>query len=134
MSGMTVADSGVRAGRGGPGPVGRTQGKGNWWGLVIERTVDDMSYEAKNPVQATRRSLDVVETLRDWDRDTWFDETGLPWVQPSPNMPTPTTALVYPGTCFFVDDLAGGEYLRKTVDDAKRDVDPLAMVESIEAS
>jgi len=41
---------------------------------------------------------------------------------------------VYPGTCFFVDDLAGGEYLRKTVDDAKRDVDLLAVVESIEAS
>lgn len=178
----------------------------------------------------------TVVPLRDWDRGTWFDETGLPWVQPSPNMPTPTTALVYPGTCFFegttlsegrgttkpfelvgapwidaddwsdrlngfdvpgvgfrpasftpmfskherkdiegvqvhvldgdaidpvevgltmlisafttyedcewlgyddgffVDDLAGGEYLRKTVDDAKRDVDPLAMVESIEAS
>jgi beta-N-acetylhexosaminidase len=32
---------------------------------------------------------------------------------------------------YFVDDLAGGEYLRKTVDDAKRDVDPPDMVESI---
>jgi len=31
----------------------------------------------------------------------WFDETGLPWVMPSPNMPTPETALVYPGTCLF---------------------------------
>ena len=35
------------------------------------------------------------------DRDTYFDETGLCFVAPSPNMPTPQTALVYPGTCIF---------------------------------
>ncbi len=35
------------------------------------------------------------------DRDTYFDETGLCFVAPSPNMPTPDTALVYPGTCIF---------------------------------
>ena len=31
----------------------------------------------------------------------WFDETGLPWIQPSPNLPTLETATVYPGTCLF---------------------------------
>ncbi len=31
----------------------------------------------------------------------WFDETGLPWVMPSPNMPTLDTATVYPGMCLF---------------------------------
>jgi uncharacterized protein YbbC (DUF1343 family) len=30
-----------------------------------------------------------------------FADTGLPWVMPSPNMPTPDTALVYPGQCLF---------------------------------
>src|SRR5690606_30053290 len=30
-----------------------------------------------------------------------FDATGLQWVLPSPNMPTPDTALLYPGTCLF---------------------------------
>lgn len=35
------------------------------------------------------------------DRDTYFDETSLNFVAPSPNMPTPQTALVYPGTCIF---------------------------------
>lgn len=34
-----------------------------------------------------------------WRRDQWWDETGLPWVAPSPNMPTLTTAAVYPGAC-----------------------------------
>jgi uncharacterized protein YbbC (DUF1343 family) len=31
----------------------------------------------------------------------WFDQTGLPWVMPSPNMPTLETATVYPGMCLF---------------------------------
>ncbi len=36
-----------------------------------------------------------------WRRGTWHDDTGLPWVLPSPNMPTTDTALVYPGACLF---------------------------------
>ncbi len=36
-----------------------------------------------------------------WSRRQWFDQTGLPWVMPSPNMPTPDTALVYPGQCLL---------------------------------
>ncbi|MEU7280601.1 DUF1343 domain-containing protein [Streptomyces sp. NPDC045431] len=36
-----------------------------------------------------------------WRRRDFFDTTGLPWVPPSPNMPTPDTALVYAGTCLF---------------------------------
>lgn len=45
-------------------------------------------------------ALEVVE-VSGWRRDTLFADTGLPWVMPSPNMPTPDTALVYPGTCLF---------------------------------
>lgn len=36
-----------------------------------------------------------------WRRDMTFDETGLPWVAPSPNMPDQGSALAYPGTCLF---------------------------------
>ncbi|MFG2297449.1 exo-beta-N-acetylmuramidase NamZ domain-containing protein [Streptomyces sp. NPDC048603] len=36
-----------------------------------------------------------------WRRDAFFGDTGLPWVPPSPNMPTPDTALAYAGTCPF---------------------------------
>ncbi|MGH3711961.1 MAG: exo-beta-N-acetylmuramidase NamZ family protein [Micromonosporaceae bacterium] len=36
-----------------------------------------------------------------WRRGVFYDDTHLPWVQPSPNMPTPATALVYPGTAMF---------------------------------
>lgn len=48
------------------------------------------------------RSIDVdlrVIPARGWRREQYWDETGLPWVLPSPNMPTLETALVYPGAC-----------------------------------
>ena len=34
-----------------------------------------------------------------WRRETWFGATGLPWLAPSPNMPTLLTAAIYPGAC-----------------------------------
>jgi len=40
--------------------------------------------------------LEVV-ACRGWQRDMMFEATGLPWVPPSPNMPTVDTAVVYPG-------------------------------------
>jgi uncharacterized protein YbbC (DUF1343 family) len=47
-------------------------------------------------------ALDLhVVPMQGWKRTMWFDETGLPWVLPSPNMPTPETALVYPGMCLL---------------------------------
>jgi uncharacterized protein YbbC (DUF1343 family) len=39
--------------------------------------------------------------MKNWRRSSLFSETGLPWVLPSPNMPTLQTALVYPGTVLF---------------------------------
>ncbi|GHB52999.1 hypothetical protein GCM10010377_49970 [Streptomyces viridiviolaceus] len=40
-------------------------------------------------------------TMTGWKRSEFYDASGLPWVPPSPNMPTPETALVYSGTCLF---------------------------------
>ena len=48
------------------------------------------------------RGFDVdlrIVRLRGWRREMSFEETGLPWVMPSPNMPTVDTAYVYPGGC-----------------------------------
>jgi uncharacterized protein YbbC (DUF1343 family) len=44
--------------------------------------------------------LDVV-LMEGWRRDLYYDATGLPWVLPSPNIPTLETAVVYPGTVLF---------------------------------
>jgi uncharacterized protein YbbC (DUF1343 family) len=42
--------------------------------------------------------LTVIE-CRGWERAMWFDETGLPWVNPSPNMRSLTQATLYPAIC-----------------------------------
>jgi uncharacterized protein YbbC (DUF1343 family) len=39
--------------------------------------------------------------LKHWNRHQQYDSTGLPWLMPSPNMPHPDTALVYPGMCLL---------------------------------
>jgi uncharacterized protein YbbC (DUF1343 family) len=44
--------------------------------------------------------LEVV-AMEGWRRDMYADATDLPWVMPSPNMPTLDTAIVYPGTVLF---------------------------------
>ena len=49
-----------------------------------------------------RRDVDLeVVPMRGWRRATHFEDTGLPWVPPSPNMPTVDTAFVYPGGCLI---------------------------------
>jgi uncharacterized protein YbbC (DUF1343 family) len=43
----------------------------------------------------------VVVPCEGWRREMLFKQTGLPWVLPSPNMPTLDTAFVYPGQCLL---------------------------------
>ncbi len=48
--------------------------------------------------QAHLNKLDLtVIKLQGWDRADWFDQTGLPWINPSPNMRSLTEAMLYPG-------------------------------------
>jgi uncharacterized protein YbbC (DUF1343 family) len=56
--------------------------------------------EGSQRIQPIPVELEILP-LRGWKRDMYFDQTGLPWVLPSPNMPTLDTALVYPGACLF---------------------------------
>lgn len=43
----------------------------------------------------------TVLPVTGWDRSSRFESTGLPWVAPSPNLPSPQSALVYAGSCLF---------------------------------
>lgn len=43
----------------------------------------------------------TVVRMEGWRRDMWFDQTGLAWVAPSPNLPRLESAVSYPGTVFF---------------------------------
>src|SRR5262249_40398403 len=54
-------------------------------------------YQAERGLQG---QLEVVP-CEGWQREHYFDATGLPWVLPSPNMPTLETALVYSGQCLL---------------------------------
>ena len=43
----------------------------------------------------------TVVPMENWRRPMYFDETGLPWIMPSPNIPTLDSAVVYPGAVLF---------------------------------
>lgn len=90
-------------------------------GVTIEGSLPDPSYRSfvglhPIPVRHGRTMGELASLFRDealpkcelvvlpmegWERDMWFDETGLPWVLPSPNMPTLDTATVYAGMCLL---------------------------------
>ena len=44
--------------------------------------------------------LSVIK-MKNWKRNQWYDETGLQWIKPSPNIPDLNTALIYPGMCLL---------------------------------
>src|SRR5256712_6952426 len=60
-------------------------------GLTIGEFARLAAAERKIPVALT------VVPLVGWDRGRWYDETGLPWVNPSPNIRSVTQALLYSG-------------------------------------
>jgi len=95
-----------------PNPIGGLQVEGgglepgleNFCGLypVPQRhamTVGELA-RLYNTTFAIGCELEVV-ACEGWRRAQYFDETGLPWVMPSPNMPTLDTAIVYPGLCLL---------------------------------
>ncbi len=51
-----------------------------------------------NEQYAWKAELTVVP-IEGWHRSNWMDQTGMPFIPPSPNMPTLDTAMVYPGMC-----------------------------------
>ncbi len=53
-----------------------------------------------NDRMAKKADLKIVK-MKNWKRSMWYDQTGLPWVPPSPNIPTLASAVVYPGTCLI---------------------------------
>ncbi len=60
-------------------------------------TMGELAYYFRDVV-GIACEIDVVR-MDGWSREQWYDECGLPWVYPSPNMPTLETATIYPGMC-----------------------------------
>ncbi|KAB1150527.1 DUF1343 domain-containing protein [Streptomyces luteolifulvus] len=63
-------------------------------------TVAELARLFNGEFLTTPVELDTV-LMTGWRRSEFYDAGRLPWVPPSPNMPTPDTALVYSGTCLF---------------------------------
>lgn len=59
-------------------------------------TAGELAKLFNDKFQTNKANLTVVP-MENWKRNEWFDETGLPWVIPSPNLPTPEGTTVYPG-------------------------------------
>jgi uncharacterized protein YbbC (DUF1343 family) len=64
--------------------------------LCHRMTIGEMALWIKEKYYP-KADLNIV-WMKGWNRNSFYTETGLPWVLPSPNMPTPGTAVVYPGT------------------------------------
>ena len=95
-----------------PNPLGGLRMEGNWpdprfasfvglHPLPIRHgmTIGELA-TYHNETQALGADLTVIPMLG-WRRRMTWEETGCPWVAPSPNMPTPDTARVYPGGCLI---------------------------------
>ncbi|MBD8487909.1 DUF1343 domain-containing protein [Echinicola sp. CAU 1574] len=68
-------------------------------GMTVGELAHMFNEERGNNGKA-KADLTVVK-MENYTRDMWYDETGLPWVKPSPNMLTLTTAALYPMTCLL---------------------------------
>jgi len=63
------------------------------------RTIGELATQFRD--EAFPKCRVSILPMKNWERAMWFDETGLPWVMPSPNMPTLDTATAYPGMCLL---------------------------------
>ena len=87
------------------GPILEYPGHSSFVGLypIPERfgmTMGELARLFNDKFLAPKAKLTVIP-MEGWERTMWFDQTGLPWIIPSPNMPTLDTAIVYPGQVYF---------------------------------
>lgn len=69
------------------------------YGMTIGELAQLMNNEAYAGF-SVQADLTVIP-MKNYRREMWYDETGIPWIAPSPNMPTLETAILYPGLCLF---------------------------------
>jgi uncharacterized protein YbbC (DUF1343 family) len=63
-------------------------------------TIGELAQLFNNQFLKRSANLKVIP-MWDWKRELWYDQLSLPWIAPSPNMPTLLTANVYPGQVFL---------------------------------
>ena len=88
------------------GPVGRALDPESGVGVIPVThgmTVGElaMMYNGERAEKGLLQANLTVIPLQNYKRNQWYDETGLPWIKPSPNMLSLQTAVVYPATCLL---------------------------------
>lgn len=63
-------------------------------------TIGEIALFFNRFINEGRTNLTVLG-MKGWDRSYWHEQTSIPWIPPSPNMPTVDTAVVYPGAILF---------------------------------
>ena len=64
-------------------------------------TIGELANFFNRKISRENVRLKIVK-MKQWKRDMWYDQLGIPWTLPSPNMPTLQTAIVYPG-CVLIE-------------------------------
>ena len=85
------------------GPVGKALEPDKGIGIIPithGMTVGELArmYNGEREAKGLKKADLTVIPLQNYSRQQWYDETGLPWIKPSPNMLTLQTATVYPAT------------------------------------
>jgi uncharacterized protein YbbC (DUF1343 family) len=102
-----------------PNPIGGAAVEGNlfdderWLSFVGQfniaprhgMTIGELARYYQDADERYRCDLEVI-AMHGWRRPMWWDDTDLPWVPPSPNMPALATATVYPGMCLIEATMA----------------------------
>jgi uncharacterized protein YbbC (DUF1343 family) len=131
-----------------PNPLGGMRCEGNLVAPGFESFVGALRTPVRHGLtlgelvrlEAKRRRWDdtglEIVPITGWRRGMGWSETGLAWIAPSPNMPTPSTALIYPGGCLIeattISEGRGTSRPFQLV--GAPGVDPRALVAALEAS
>jgi uncharacterized protein YbbC (DUF1343 family) len=88
------------------GPMGKPLESGSGIGnipITHGMTVGELAlmFNGKRKEKGLPTAELTVIPLKNYERNQWYDNTGLPWVKPSPNMLTLNTAIIYPATCLL---------------------------------
>ena len=128
-----------------PNPIGGSQVEGN----ILDPKFS--SFVGLHPIPM-RHGLTIAEMARmarswgidcnlrtiemgNWKRNMYFDQTGLPWVIPSPNLATVEAAVVYPGTVIFEGtNLSEGRGTTRSLEIIGfPDIEPFSLVEEFKS-
>ena len=71
--------------------------------IIHGMTIGELAllYNGEGMLRSGQKAKLHVINMKNWKRSMWYDQTGMTWQKPSPNLPTLRSILAYVGTCIF---------------------------------